>query len=122
MEGLFTSPEAPMLRLPTWPLAGEDVKEGEKSKRLYLEVRHHVKNSSVSFPKVFDIFKAKKKKRHKKLPYEIDARNLMAYLKRVSCRDVKFEPTGNAPGRAPSPRRAFAGPNVRRAGLVRCSA
>ena len=36
-------------------------------------------------------------------------------------RDVKFEPTGNALGRAPGPRRAFAGLNVRRAGLVRCS-
>ena len=41
---------------------------------------------------------------------------------KVLTRDVKFEPTGNAPGRAPGPRRAFAGPNVRRAGLVRDSA
>ena len=37
----------------------------------------------------------------------------------VSTRDVKFEPTGNAPSRAPGPRWTFAGPNVRRAGLVR---
>ena len=60
MEYLFTSPEAPMLWLPTWPLAREDVKEGEKSMRLYLEVRY-VKNSSVSFPKVSEIFRLKKK-------------------------------------------------------------
>ena len=60
MEDLFTSPEAPMLWLPTWPLAREDMKEGEKSMRLYLEVRY-VKNSSVSFPKVSEIFRLKKK-------------------------------------------------------------
>ena len=35
----------------------------------------------------------------------------------VCIRDVKFEPTGRAPRRAPGPRRAFAGPNVRLLGL-----
>ena len=41
-----------------------------------------------------------------------------ANFENVWDRDVKFECTGNAPGRVPGPRRAFAGPNVRRAGLV----
>ena len=50
--------------------------------RDYLEVRH-AKNSSVSFPKVSEIFRLKKN--HKTLPNEIHAKKLMAYLKRVSC-------------------------------------
>ena len=37
----------------------------------------------------------------------------------VGTRDVKFGPTGTAPGRVPGPRRAFVGPNVRLPGSCR---
>ena len=77
MDGPFTRPDA----VATY-MARKDIKEDEKGKRLYLEVRH-AKNSSVSFPKASEIFRLKKN--HKTLPNEIYAKNLMAYLKRVSC-------------------------------------
>ena len=40
-------------------MARKDVGEVEKGKRLYLEVRH-AKNSSISFPKVSEIFRFKR--------------------------------------------------------------
>ena len=62
-------------------MAREDVGEVEKGKRLYLEVRH-AKNSSISFPKVSEIFRLKKD--YKNLSNEVYAKNLMVYLKRIS--------------------------------------
>ena len=54
MMGPFTSPDAEAAYMER-----EDVKEDEKSKRLYLEVRH-AKNSSVLFLKVSEVFRLKK--------------------------------------------------------------
>ena len=63
-------------------MAREDLDDKEKGKRLYLEVRH-AKNSSVSFPKVSELFRLKKN--HKNLPNEIYVQNLKTYLKKISC-------------------------------------
>ena len=41
---------------------------------------------------------------------------------KIVTRDVKVGPAGTTPDRAPGVRRAFAGPNVRSAGLVPGSA
>ena len=62
-------------------MARDDLDDKEKGKRLYIEVRH-AKNSSISFPKVSELFRLKKD--HKNLPNQIYAQNLMAYLKRIS--------------------------------------
>ena len=77
MGGPFTSPEMVEIFM-----AKDDMEEKEKGKRLYLEVRH-AKNSSISFPKVSELFRLKKG--HKNLANESYAQNLMTYLKRISC-------------------------------------
>lgn len=76
LKGPFTSAEEVQVYM-----AREDVSEVEKGKRLYLEVRH-AKNSSISFPKVSEIFRLKKA--YKNLSNEVYANNLMVYLKRIS--------------------------------------
>ena len=63
-------------------MAREDLDDIKKGKRLYLEVRH-AKNSSISFPKVSELFRLKKG--HKNLPNEIYAQNLKTYLQKISC-------------------------------------
>ena len=60
MGGPFTKPE-----LVEEYMIRDDVKEEEKGKRLYPEIRH-AKNSTVSFPKVSEIFRVKKN--HKNCP------------------------------------------------------
>ena len=75
--GPFTSPtmvEEFMAR-PGW----SDV---DKNKRLYTEVRH-AKNSSLSFPKQSELFRLKKN--YKNLDNETYAKNLCAYLSKVTC-------------------------------------
>ena len=62
-------------------MARKDVKESDKGKRLYLEVRH-AKNSSISFPKASEVFRLKKA--YKNLPNDVYAKNLVVYLKRIS--------------------------------------
>ena len=76
MGGPFTKPENVEAYM-----ARDDLDDKEKGKRLYIEVRH-AKNSSISFPKVSELFRLKKD--HKNLPNQIYAQNLMAYLKRIS--------------------------------------
>ena len=77
LGGPFTSPD----NVETY-MARDDLDEKEKGKRLFLEVRH-AKNSSVSFPKVSELFRVKKA--YKNLPNDMYAQNLIAYLKRISC-------------------------------------
>ena len=62
-------------------MARKDVKETDKGKRLYLEVRH-AKNSSISFPKASEVFRLKKA--YKNLSNDVYAKNLVVYLKRIS--------------------------------------
>ena len=62
-------------------MARDDIGELAKAKRLYMEVRH-AKNSSISFPRVSEIFRLKKG--YKNLPNEVYANNLVVYLKRIS--------------------------------------
>ena len=62
-------------------LGREDLSEGEKNGRLYVEVRH-AKSSSLSFPKSNEIFRLKKG--GKNLDSQVYASNLCAYLDKVS--------------------------------------
>ena len=67
-------------------MARGDVKETDKAKRLYLEVRH-AKNSSIYFPKAYDVFRLKKA--YKNLSNDVYAKNLVVYLLRISsCEEV----------------------------------
>jgi hypothetical protein len=76
MGGPFTSPD----KVEAY-MARDDLDDKEKGKRLYIEVSH-AENSSLSFPKVSELFRLKKD--HTNLPNQIYAQNLVAYLKRIS--------------------------------------
>ena len=58
------------------------IKEEDKNKRLYIEVRH-AKATSVCFPKQSTVFRLKKD--YKNLSNDMYAENLKAFLKKVTC-------------------------------------
>ena len=77
LGGPFTSPQSV-----SEYLENRGIPEREKNQRLYLEVRH-AKNSSLSFPKASEVFRLKRGCRN--LDTETYGKNLIAYLKRITC-------------------------------------
>ena len=77
LGGPFTTPEQVKCYM-----EDTNVEEGDKNKRLYVEVRH-AKNSSLSFPKSSDVFRLKRK--GKNLSSAEYVTNLSTYLGKITC-------------------------------------